>query len=172
MRLKARHELIYAGHDYLPGEIFDAQEQDALDLINSDMAQPFNLEDPSTALRDSTTPAPPPPATVTINPTEASYAFDGGNGTFAVTISGTGATSGWTASASDPWLVINAPPAGVPQLQSGTVNYTVNTNPDADRTGTITTNNVTFTLTQTAPATHAAPASGAVESESKRHRKW
>lgn len=164
-RLKARHELIYAGHDYLPGEIFDAQEQDALNLIDQDMAQYFNLEDPSTVLRDMTTPAPPPPATVTIDPSEATWAFDGGDGSYQVTISGTGATSGWTASTAGTWLVINAPPAGVPQMQSGTVNYTVNTNPDVERTATITTNNATFTVTQAAPA-----ASGAVESERKRHR--
>lgn len=163
-RLKARHELIYAGHDYLPGEIFDAQEQDALNLIDQDMAQYFNLEDPSTVLRDMTTPAPPPPATVTINPTEAAGPFEGGSGSFQVTISGTGATAGWTASTGTPWVTINAPPAGVPQLTNGTVNYSINTNPDAERTGTIVTNNATFTITQ------AGPASGAVESERKRHR--
>lgn len=46
MRLKAREDLTYAGQEIQAGFIFDATDADGHDLINQDLAVPFNLEDP------------------------------------------------------------------------------------------------------------------------------
>jgi len=51
MRLKAKAEFTYGGKLWLKGELFNASEKDGLDLINQDLAEPYNLEDPGTTKR-------------------------------------------------------------------------------------------------------------------------
>jgi subtilisin family serine protease len=78
-----------------------------------------------------------------IAPTSQSFATAGGTGSITVT---TTDNCPWTASSNVSWITINSGSSG---SGNGTVNYTVaaNTN-SADRTGTITVSQRTFTVTQ------------------------
>lgn len=64
MRLKAKKTLAYAGKIYEADALFDARQQDGLDLINRGQAERFGLEDPSTrplsAILDDALPQPEP----------------------------------------------------------------------------------------------------------------
>ncbi|MDK2973085.1 MAG: hypothetical protein PWP23_2840 [Candidatus Sumerlaeota bacterium] len=86
--------------------------------------------------------------TVAISPSTGTFDANGGAGSFNVT-SGVGCT--WTATTSDAFITITSPAAGA-GTGSAAVQYTVAANTGANRTGTITVDGQTHTITQTAPA--------------------
>jgi hypothetical protein len=152
MRLKAREELFYANRVWQAGMLFDAREADARVLINTDMAEPFGLEDPSTrTLADAIEnlrPPPPVESSVSLSPTGAIPNANGGADLFRVTMDGEGM---WAATTGTTWLTIDSPT--VPQTQSGDVHYTVAPNLDpGTRSGDIQVNSEVFTVTQAAGA--------------------
>lgn len=153
MRLRAVKDLIYLGQEYPAGWRFDAFDNDAMDLINRDMAHPFGLEDPSTrdpdAILAGITPPPETMTPVTLTPTSASYAAAGGTGSYDVSMGGQ--TGTWTVYSEETWITVTSPPENTPQATDGTVNYTVDVNtPAIARTGLIYTNDQTFTVDQSA----------------------
>lgn len=154
MRLKARVNLTYAGKEWSPGQLFDAPQQHAQELINSDRAERFLLEDPSqrtlAEALDNLLPDLPAVPPVTITPASDEIPAAGGSGRFDVEVTGPGVSRTWTAE-KDPgtdWLTIDAPTT--PQTASGTVDYTVAANTDAERTANIHVNGSTFVVTQLA----------------------
>jgi hypothetical protein len=107
--------------------------------------------------------APPPPCTISINPTSQSVGEPGGPVSIAVTASGT--TCGWTTTPHVPWITIVNGASGT---GNGTVNLSVAANTGSARTGTVTIGGQTLTINQGAappPCTFTiAPASQAVPS--------
>lgn len=106
---------------------------------------PFNVTGTSSVLSHSF----PVDLTVTsvcnysINPTSATYDSTGGSGSVDVTTM-TGCP--WTAVSNDSWITVTGGASG---NGNGTVDYTVDANPDANqRIGTITIAGQTFTVTQ------------------------
>ena len=89
----------------------------------------------------------PPDAVVTLEPTGDALAAAGETATFHVAITGPGS---WTAVADPaaPWLTVVAPVT--PQSADGDVTYAVEANTGPERTGGITVNGQTFTVTQAA----------------------
>jgi hypothetical protein len=87
------------------------------------------------------------PITVTLNPAGDSVAATAETSSFQVTVAGTGT---WTAvaDAAATWLTVVSPTT--PQEVSGTVTFAVAANAGAQRTGAITVNDQTFTVTQSA----------------------
>jgi hypothetical protein len=152
MRLKAKTELTYAGKNWRPGDVFDALEQQALDLINRDQAQPYNLEDPATiSLQDrveNLLPPLPDVPPVTISPTFATVAALGGTGILTVTITGEGTSGTWTVDkdSTATWLTVTSPTT--PQSSSGPINYDVSPNLGVERVAHLYINGKTFTVTQ------------------------
>ncbi len=88
----------------------------------------------------------------TLNPTSNSFDDQGGSATFGVTTNVQTCT--WTASAQDGWISITAGASGT---GDGTVSYSVAANTATDsRTGTITVQGQTFTITQSGvPCTYS-----------------
>ena len=89
--------------------------------------------------------APAPPCTYSVNPQSGSAEPAGGSGSFNVSA---GYTCAWTAVSSASWLRITGGASGT---ANGTVSYSVDPNlgPNTpSRTGTITVNGATYTLTQ------------------------
>ncbi|HEX8194602.1 MAG TPA: FG-GAP-like repeat-containing protein [Pyrinomonadaceae bacterium] len=85
----------------------------------------------------------------TLNPTNATIAVGGGNGSFNIT---TAAGCTWTAASNDPWITItNNSGSGT---GSGTVAFTVQPNGGPPRTGTITAGGQTFTVNQQSGCTY------------------
>ena len=85
-----------------------------------------------------------PPCSYALNPTSQNFAAAGGNGSASVT-AGTGCA--WTAVSNANWITTTSSGSG-----NGTVNFTVAANTGAARTGTITVQGQTFTVTQDAAA--------------------
>lgn len=84
-----------------------------------------------------------PCAVTAINPTSASASAAGGPGSFAVTTNG--ATCAWSATTGDAWITLTTASG----TGNGTVGYTVAENTvTIARTGTITVEGLTFTVTQ------------------------
>lgn len=90
----------------------------------------------------------PPDALVTLTPTGDSLAATAETATFHVAI--TGPPGSWTAvaDAAAPWLTVVSPVT--PQSIDGDVTYAVEVNAGVERTGMITVNGQTFTVTQAA----------------------
>ena len=154
MRLQARVEVVYAGKTFQPGALFDALDRDAWELINTDQAMRFHLEDPSTrsledALANLMPGEPPPaaPAVVSLSPDVAPVVAAGGSGNIAVTIvtPGTWVVEGDPAA---PWLIYSPI---TPQSTAGTVNWTASDNPTGEaRQAILHINGEPFTLNQAA----------------------
>ena len=148
MRLQAKVELTYAGKEFRPGMLFDALERDGLELVNSDQAVRFHLEDPSTrslddALRDLLPPETPTMAAVSIEPTTATVLAEGGTGSILVTIEEDGT---WVVGAHPDW--VSCDPVQ-PQTASGMVSYVADPNSSGlPRQARIDINGNTFTLNQ------------------------
>ncbi len=81
----------------------------------------------------------------TINPTSATFAANGGNGSFSVT---TTAGCAWSATPGASWITTTSSGNG-----NGTVNFTVAANTGATRSGTITVGTKIFNITQSASCT-------------------
>jgi Bacteriophage lambda head decoration protein D/Putative binding domain, N-terminal len=92
-------------------------------------------------------PAVPP---VTLSPTSDSMSAAPETSSFRVTMTGPGVSGTWTAEKDVTWLTIVSPTA--PQNADGDVTYAVAANVGAMRTGKITVNGKTFTVTQSAGA--------------------
>ena len=159
MRLRARATFEYRGQLVRPGTRFDAFERDGLELINTDMAAPFNLEDPSDRSLDDIlegvapeTPALPDVPPVAISPTSAALLAVASSNTFDVTITGPGESGTWTVDqdAVDTWLTVVFPQ--LPQSGDGPVNYSVTANNGPERTTHMYVNGKTFTVTQAGAA--------------------
>jgi len=90
------------------------------------------------------TAAPPPPCTYALSPASQTIAAAGGTGTVNVTA---GVGCAWTAVSNAAWLTITAGSSG---SGAGSVTYSVAVNTGAQRVGTITIADQTFTLTQAA----------------------
>jgi hypothetical protein len=150
MRLKARTEFTFAGKDWKTGDIFDAPREQGHDLVNRDQADPYNLEDPSTiSFQDRVENLLPDIPPVQISPTSAQVGkAPPGTGSFAVTITGPGASGTWTVEkdAATTWLTVDSPTA--PQSTDGQVNYSYFVNLGAERVGKLNVNGQTFTVTQ------------------------
>jgi hypothetical protein len=86
----------------------------------------------------------------TIAPISQSIGPGGGAGS-PITVTTT-ATCAWTAVSGVPWITITSPPAGT---GNGSVGFSVSANPGAERTGTLTIGDQTFTVTQAAAAAPA-----------------
>lgn len=83
-------------------------------------------------------------------PTTASFSVSGGNGSFSVTT--TPATGcNWTATSDSPWITVNS-------TAGGTVNYSIASNSGSARSGTVTVQGRTHTITQ-AGADNCVPVS-------------
>ena len=161
MRLKAKEELTYAGKVFQAGALFDALERDGLVMINHDQAERFSLEDPSARtledMIDNLRPPAPPPEPlpdvppVAISPTSATALAAGETGkTFDVAITGEGVSGTWTVEveASALWITVVSPTT--PQSTDGRVDYDVAENLGVQRSGDMTVNGETFTVTQDA----------------------
>lgn len=149
--LKARVELTYQGTTYQPGWIFSAVKRDALVMINSDEADPFNLQDPSTtptlAQVMETLPNDPP---VTLNPTSATVPAAGALRNFGVTVVGAGQSGTWMATVdAGSWISITSPTAPQP-TPGGQVVFNVPANSGAQRVDNIYVNDQTFVVSQDA----------------------
>jgi hypothetical protein len=98
----------------------------------------------------------PPACTYSINPASAPYSSPGGNGSVAVT-----APSGcaWTAKSNDTWITVTGGSSG---SGNGTVSYSVEVNPGAKRTGTMTIAGKTFTVNQVDSSLLLSPDKGTV----------
>jgi hypothetical protein len=155
MRLKAITELTYAGKNWRPGQLFDAREAQARDFINKGLAEPFNLEDPSTRtlagaienLLPPAEPALPDVPAVSITPVGVIVPKAGSTGSIAVTITAPGASGTWTVDkdADATWLTYTPT---TPQSADGTVTYTAEQNPGGQRTAHFYINGKTFTVDQ------------------------
>lgn len=86
---------------------------------------------------------PPPPCTYTISPTSASAPTTGASGTVSVTPSAS--TCAWSATSNTSWLSISSGASGT---GNGSVNYSVQPNTGASRSGTLTVAGKTFTVNQ------------------------
>src|SRR2546427_7854356 len=85
--------------------------------------------------------SPAGPCTYSFSPTSASFGYSGGSGSFTVTV---GSSCSWTAASTNSWVH----PVGA-TTGNGTVNYTVDSNPNASsRVGAITVGNKNFTINQ------------------------
>jgi len=91
--------------------------------------------------------ASPPPAacSYSIAPTNSSFSESGGAGAATMTA---GASCNWIAASHDTWITITS---GTNGTGNGTINYTVDANPGAARTGTITAGGRTHTVNQSGP---------------------
>ncbi len=92
----------------------------------------------------------------TISPSTQAFGATGGSNNIAVTAAG---GCPWTATSNVNWIVVNSGASG---NGNGTVNYSVQANPGAQRTGTLTIAGQTFTVTQAAappPTISLSPAS-------------
>jgi len=79
---------------------------------------------------------------VALNPSTMTFGGGGGAGSFAVSSS-----CGWTVTKNADWITLQSSSSG---NGNGTVTFVVNANSGTARTGTITVNNATFTITQSA----------------------
>ncbi len=89
-----------------------------------------------------------------LTPNNAPFGAAGGTGNFNVA-AGTGCN--WTATSNVPWLTVNTGTSG---SGNGTVSFTVTANTGPLRTGIITVNGQTFTVTQTSGCTYTLSSSG------------
>ena len=81
MRLIATTDFTFHGIEIRLGQIFDATEEQARDLINKDLAHRFHLEDPGHPPPVIEPPVePPPPAVVSLSPDVAPASADGDTG--------------------------------------------------------------------------------------------
>jgi hypothetical protein len=87
--------------------------------------------------------APPPPCTISISPNKQDFKKHGGSGSITVTASGASCT--WTATANASWLSVTKGTSGT---GNGTVTFEAADNPGSDRTGTLTIGGQTFTATE------------------------
>jgi hypothetical protein len=151
--------LEYRGQVMPPGTRFDAFERDALELINTDQATPFNLEDPADRSLDDILagvapepPALPPVPPVAISPTSADLSSIASSNTFDVVLTGPGESGTWTVDqdASETWLTVSSPI--LPQSVDGTVSYSVTANDGPERITHMYVNGKTFTVTQAGAA--------------------
>jgi hypothetical protein len=94
-------------------------------------------------------PPPPPPAacSFTIAPEQVSIVAAGGTGS-GITVTASDVSCPWTAASNDPWMAITA---GATGTGNGTVSFSIQPNPGAERTGTLTIAGRAFTVTQAAP---------------------
>jgi uncharacterized delta-60 repeat protein len=83
--------------------------------------------------------------TFILSPTSASFLGSAGTGSFNVTSSAAGCT--YTAVSNNSFITITSGGTGI---NSGTISYSIAANPGSARTGTITVENQTFTITQAA----------------------
>ncbi|HEV2471687.1 MAG TPA: BACON domain-containing protein, partial [Chthonomonadales bacterium] len=90
----------------------------------------------------------------TISPLSASYGPAGGSGS--ITVSAVGSSCLWTAISNDSWIVVVSGRSG---QGNGSVSYLVDANAGANRTGTITAAQQTFTITQSSCGYSIYPAS-------------
>ncbi|MBL8202896.1 MAG: NF038122 family metalloprotease [Blastocatellia bacterium] len=84
-----------------------------------------------------------PACTYTLSPTNASYGTSGGTGS--VTVTASESTCAWTATSNAAWITISSGASGT---GNGSVNYSVEPNTGASRSGTITIAGQTFTVNQ------------------------
>ncbi|MGI8788174.1 MAG: FG-GAP-like repeat-containing protein [Pyrinomonadaceae bacterium] len=84
-----------------------------------------------------------------LSPTSANFEAAGGTGSFTVTTTVAGCA--YTATSGDSWITITAGSSGT---GNGTISYTVAANNSPARTGTITVNGQTFTITQSGGCTY------------------
>jgi hypothetical protein len=150
MRLKARANFVYDGVEYKREDVFDVDDAIGLHVINRDLAMPWNIEDPTQRSESVAAPEAPmwdvPP--VALSPTEASVSAAGGEGNFAVTITGAGASGTWTVDkdADADWLTVISPTT--PQSTDGVVDYGTVANAGEERVAHCYVNGKTFTVTQ------------------------
>jgi hypothetical protein len=83
----------------------------------------------------------------TLNPTNANYSSDGGNGSVTVT---TAMECNWIASSNNSWIQISGSPGGP---GNGTVNYSVSANSGPARNGSMTIAGINFPVTQASGCT-------------------
>ncbi len=164
MRLVAITDFTFDGKEIRHGQIFDATEEQARDLINKDLAHRFHLEDPGHPPPVIEPPVePPPPAVVSLSPDVAPASADGDTGSVIVTIT----TPGTWVVDPDPaaaWLTYTPT---TPQSEDGTVDWTAEANTTEEaRDATLHINGEPFTVTQDA----AAPAAASTH-HNKRHSK-
>jgi Divergent InlB B-repeat domain/Calx-beta domain/Viral BACON domain/Bacterial pre-peptidase C-terminal domain len=81
--------------------------------------------------------------TYSLNPTSQSFGSSGGNGSFAITTTSSGCA--WTAVSNASWITTSSSGSG-----NGTVNFAVAANTGTARTGTISVNGQTFTVSEAA----------------------
>jgi uncharacterized protein (TIGR03437 family) len=99
------------------------------------------------------------PCTYTLSATSQTIGSASGSGSVGVTVGGAGCGGGaWSATSNASWITVQSGASG---FNSGTVFYSVSTNPYAtSRTGTLTIAGQTFTVTQLGPCTYSlSPAS-------------
>ena len=88
--------------------------------------------------------------TFEVTPLTQSVAAGGGTGSVTVT---TAAGCAWTSSSNAPWITVTSGEAGT---ESGSVGFSVSTNADSERTGTITIAGQTVTVTQSAASSQCS----------------
>lgn len=170
MRLIATTDFTFHGIEIRRGQIFDATEEQARDLINQDLAHRFHLEDPghppAPPVVEPPPVEPPPeetPAVVSLSPDVAPVSAEGGAGSIAVTIVEPGT---WVVDPDVPSWVVVAPTT--PQSEDGTVDWSAEANTDVvTRQAVLHINGEPFTLNQAA----AAAADTASNGRHKRHSK-
>ena len=152
MRLIATTDFTFHGIEIRLGQIFDATEEQARDLINQDLAHRFHLEDPGHPPPVIEPPPVEPPAVVSLSPDVAPASADGDTGSVIVTIT----TPGTWVVDPDPaaaWLTYTPT---TPQSEDGTVDWTAEANTTEEaRDATLHVNGEPFTVTQDAAAAEA-----------------